>query len=390
MRKRTGVLGWLLVGLLCIMAAGCSGPVQAPVSESQRIIQEQTENMEETEHRPVVIETEPKPETEAQEPVKGNVIQQRTETDGMIHSYLTGELVPAEQGKCRPLAVMMSNDRAALPQYGLNRAGVIYEVPVEAGMNRYMALIENFDDLERIGSVRSCRTYYVYFAREFDGIYAHFGQSTFAKPYLKYIDNINGIDGTGGTAFYRSGDRKKPHNAYTSAAGIQKAVQKLGYSWDYSEDYQGHFRFTAPGTAAVLEGADARDAWKVTPGYELNQPWFEYHEDDGLYYRYQYGGPHMGDGGPIAVRNIIIQYCPSGFYASTEYLNINVHDDSWGYFITGGKAEDITWKKDGEFGITHYYDASGNEIVLTPGKTWICVVPTRNMKPALIEGRDAG
>ena len=59
-------------------------------------------------------------------------------------------------------------------------------------------------------------------------------------------------------------------------------------------------------------------------------------------------------------------------------------------FITGGKAEDITWKKDGEFGITHYYDASGNEIVLTPGKTWICVVPTRNMKPALIEGRDAG
>ena len=74
--------------------------------------------MEETEHRPVVIETEPKPETEAQEPVKGNVIQQRTETDGMIHSYLTGELVPAEQGKRRPLAVMMSNDRAALPQYG--------------------------------------------------------------------------------------------------------------------------------------------------------------------------------------------------------------------------------------------------------------------------------
>ena len=67
MRKRTGVLGWLLVGLLCIMAAGCSGPVQAPVSESQRIIQEQTENMEETEHRPVVIETEPEPETEAQE-----------------------------------------------------------------------------------------------------------------------------------------------------------------------------------------------------------------------------------------------------------------------------------------------------------------------------------
>lgn len=254
-----------------------------------------------------------------------------------------------------------------------------------------MALIENFDDLERIGSVRSAGLSMFILPGEFDwNLAAHLDRVPLQKPYLKYVDNINELMEREEAAFYRSGDRKKPHNAYTSAAGIQKAVQKLGYSWDYSEDYQGHFRFTAPGTAAVLEGADARDAWKVTPGYELNQPWFEYHEDDGLYYRYQYGGPHMGDGGPIAVRNIIIQYCPSGFYASTEYLNINVHDDSWGYFITGGKAEDITWKKDGEFGITHYYDASGNEIVLTPGKTWICVVPTRNMKPALIEGRDAG
>ena len=50
-------------------------------------------------------------------------------------------------------------------------------------------------------------------------------------------------------------------------------------------------------------------------------------------------------GGPIAVRNIIIQYCPSGFYASTEYLNINVHDDSWGYFITGGRQRILLGKR---------------------------------------------
>ena len=59
-------------------------------------------------------------------------------------------------------------------------------------MNRFMALIEEYDDLERIGSVRSCRTYYTYFAKEFDAVYVHYGQSTFAKPYLKNVDNING------------------------------------------------------------------------------------------------------------------------------------------------------------------------------------------------------
>lgn len=105
-----------------------------------------------------------------------------------------------------------------------------------------------------------------------------------------------------------------------------------------------------------MHGADVREAYKVTPGYKLNNPWFEYHEDDGLYYRFQYGGPHMGNEGQIAVKNLIIQYCPAAYYASTEYRNINVQADTWGYYISNGQAEDITCEKDGEFGVTHYYE----------------------------------
>ncbi len=48
--------------------------------------------------------------------------------------------MPVSQGNRRPLAIMMSNDKAALPQYGINRAGVVYEAPVEATMNRYRQL----------------------------------------------------------------------------------------------------------------------------------------------------------------------------------------------------------------------------------------------------------
>lgn len=61
---------------------------------------------------------------------------------------------------------------------------------------------------------------------------------------------------------------------------------------------------------------------------------------------------------------MIFQYCQSGFYASTQYLNINVHTGEYGYYITDGKAIPITWEKDGEFGVTHYYDHDHNEIVL--------------------------
>lgn len=376
-------LAVFLTILPAIFLAGCTRTASGPVEYLETETPATTE-VPRTEE-PVTAEpaTEPtEPETEAAER-----IQIRTEKDGMIESYLTGELVPVAQGNRRPLAIMMSNDKASLPQYGINRAGVVYEVPVEADMNRYMAVMENYDDLERIGSVRSCRTYYIYFAKEFDAIYAHFGQSTFAKPYLKYIDNINGIEGTGGAAFYRSKDKRRPHNAYASFGRIQDVIGKLHYSREYSPEYEGHFRFIAGGKPVALKGADAREAWKVTPGYRMNEPWFEYHEDDGLYYRYQYGAPHNGDEGQIAVRNIIIQYCSAGYYATTAYRNINVHEDSWGYFITGGQAEDITWKKDGDFGVTRYYDATGEEIVLNPGKTWICVVPTNDMRPAVIEGK---
>ncbi len=382
MKKRTVLANGILAVGLCAavwMSAGCSRPASAPL---ERI--ETTAPTEEPRTEPPAAETEP-PETEAE---TEEYPEERVEVDGMIRSYLTGEMVPVSQGNRRPLAIMMSNDKQALPQYGINRAGVVYEAPVEATMNRYMAVMEDYDDLERIGSVRSCRTYYTYFAREFDAIYAHFGQSTFAKPYLKNVDNINGIEGVGSTAYYRAKDKRSPHNAYASFAGIQRAIERLSYSQEYDPEYEGHFRFARTGSEAELKGADARDAWKVTPGYKYNNPWFEYHEDDGLYYRYQYGDVHNGDEGPIAVKNIIIQYCAAGYYASTEYRNINVHEDSWGYFITGGKAEDITWKKDGEFGVTHYYDATGEEIELNPGRTWICIATTNDMGVAKIEGKN--
>ena len=120
-------------------------------------------------------------------------------------------------------------------------------------MNRYMAILEDYDDLDRIGSVRSCRTCYVYFAREFDAVYAHYGQSDFAKPYLKHIDNINGLEAIGTTAYYRSKDRKAPHNAYTGGDRLKLAIRTLGYSDAYDSGYKGHYLFARDGCVLTLD-----------------------------------------------------------------------------------------------------------------------------------------
>ena len=313
---------------------------------------------------------------------------ERQEKDGMIRSYLTGEMVKSDIGNRRPVAVMMSNDKVALPQYGINRAGVVYEAPAEGGMNRYMAIIEDYDNLERIGSVRSCRTYYTYFAREFDAIYAHYGQSTFAKPYLANVDNINGLEAIGNVAYYRSKDKKPPHNAYTSGSRLNESIKKLGYSHEYNKTYEGHYRFAKTGKEVTLEHApQVRDAYKVYPGYPLNKPWFEYHEEDGLYYRFQYGGPHKGNEGQIKVKNILFQYCPAAHYATTDYLDINVRSDSFGMYVTQGRAIPVKWSKNDEFGPTHYYDMENNEIILNQGKTWVCIIPAQDSPNVELYGK---
>ena len=124
------------------------------------------------------------------------------------------------------------------------------------------------------------------------------------------------------------------------------------------------------------------------PGYVLSEPYFVYSQEDGLYHRYQYGDVHSGSEGPIAVKNIIIQYCSSGHYATTEYLNIDVHTSQYGYYITNGRAIPLSWEKDGQFGVTHYYNVDKEEITLNQGKTWVCIVSTSDFDKTEIHGKD--
>ena len=193
--------------------------------------------------------------------------------DGMVPSYLTGELVPREIGRRRPAAVMINNIEACLPHWGLSHAGVYYEAPVEGGISRIMAIFEDYDNVERIGSVRSCRNYFIFYASGFQAVYVHYGQSAYAVPYLELpqVNNLSGLAGYGDQIFYRTTDRNPPHNAYISGQGIREGIQICGYSDSYSEDYDGHYNFAPADSPELLE--EGRRAETVIPGgYDYNEP----------------------------------------------------------------------------------------------------------------------
>lgn len=318
----------------------------------------------------VVLETEPQ--------------ETNFSTEGKMRSYLTGEWIDKSIGNRRPVAVMLNNIVDAVPQSGIAQADIVYEAPVEGGLTRLMGIFEDYDSLDKIGSVRSSRLYYVYFAKEFDAIYVHFGQAIYAESLLNSsnIQNLNGLQ-LEGTAFYRTSDRKAPHNAYTSADGIGKGISLKGYRENYEDGYKGHYVFNEEEQEVTLNGSSAI---KVTPGYQINKPWFEYHSDDGLYYRSQYGDKQIDEltKEQLAYKNIIMQYVNYYDYGD-GYLNITVNGSGKGKYITNGKAIDITWKKDTEFGPTRYYDENNEEIVLNRGKTWVCIIQNDRVNKIEIE-----
>ncbi len=299
-------------------------------------------------------------------------------------NLLTGEPMEEDKAKLRPLAVMLGNTVDALPQYGIGQADVLYEVPVEGGLTRLMAIFQDYTNLEAVGSVRSCRHYFAYYAMEFDAIYMHFGQAPYAEPLLNSgkVSNLSGLEGnTYNLAFYRDSSRKQPHNSFATGKGVVDAIADKGYETDYKDGYAGHYVFAADGENVEL--ADGMDAKVVKPGFSISNPWFVYNEEDGLYYRYQYKKEHIdgADNSQLAFKNIIFQYSSYGKAVSAQgvvdkngYLDITTTGEGKGMYITNGKAIEITWKKTDENSPARYYDANGNEITMNQGKTSVSIV----------------
>lgn len=322
----------------------------------------------------------------------GNVtIGEREVVDGKMQSYLTGEWKDAEVAQRRPMAVMMPNNKAALPQYGISRASIIYEAPVEGRITRIMAVIEDYDDLEFVGPVRSSRDYYVYEAMAYDAIYCNWG---LAIPYVEdllksdRIDNVSaavkGIHNPSDEAFFRRKDRGSDYateyTGYMSIEGYEAAVERRKYETEYRDTFEQAFTFSADGYMADYTSYD--DATLIYPGgqtsnqggYAIAKPWFEYNEEDGLYYRYQFDGKMIDElnDEQVAVSNVVFKICHGEVRDANDYLAFGCHGKGDAVIFTNGKVIEGSWKRDGDNGANMFYDENGDEIIFAQGKTWIC------------------
>ena len=311
--------------------------------------------------------------------------------EGMVRSKLTNEWIDAELYDQRPLAVLIPNESAALPHYGLSKASILYEANVEGRMTRMMAIIDDYESMEKIGNIRSIREYYPYWAFEWDAILCHFGGTVYNDAILAKdtTDNLNG--NAINDPFLRSSDRISPHNAYLDGTLVKEVLQKR----DVAEKDRGladatHFQFampSEPNTLTQYQKAEDVTFIDMTACYPMTKCYFEYNPDDGLYYRSQHvsggtDGPHIdgSNGLQLSFSNILIQSVDYAVRDTKGYLWIETVDsgrDAW--YITQGKMIKCTWEKTSEFGATRYYDEFGKEITLNTGKTMICIIEDGDM-----------
>ena len=307
--------------------------------------------------------------------------KQEVEPTANENEVLTAEVeeektVQIFKGNDRPFAVMIDNHEDAWPQAGLQNAYMVYEIIVEGGETRLMALFKGAD-IEKIGPVRSARHYFIDYAMENDAIYVHFGQSPQAQSDIKKygINDINGI-AEDGTTFWRVKDKAAPHNAVTSTENLLKSAQSKKYRTTSDEKSVLNY------VTDEVDLEKGQGAVSVTiPHSDLQTVEYYYDEENKVYERYARDEEQVDweTEKPITVKNIIITFCDNYTLTDKEnkgrqgLKNIGTFD---GYYITNGKAIPIKCIKEARDEKTVYQDLEGNVINVNDGNTFVHICPT--------------
>ena len=375
----------LALGISVLLLTACDTSKIAPTSG---VIQESIEESiaaEESEQAAEAL-------TAATEEEASEVAGEEEEPEQIFRSRLSGEEITYNYLDHRPLAVMLNNIKEGCPQSGIEEASIVYECPVEGRITRLMGIFDQYENVPKIGSVRSSRDYFVYLSFELDALYAHFGQAT---VYVGELLNSTGVDNLSGAVsgiedpatntFYRSTDRKAPHNVYIGTEGLLEDIEKFGYRTTYRTGFQEKFTYCGLDERATF--AKGKDATVLYPGgkdasakngFASVQARFEYNKEDGKYYRYQYGGEHIDGetGNQLKYDNVVFQYCDGFVRDSKDYLAFGLLGDRENkcQVFTDGKMVEGTWARNDIYEPAKYYDEDGNEVVVNPGKTWICII----------------
>ncbi|MFZ2537600.1 MAG: DUF3048 domain-containing protein [Oscillospiraceae bacterium] len=325
------------------------------------------------------------------QPIISQTSSQAIEEVGIVNPF-TGETGYSEELlKTRPVAVMINNIGAALPQSGIADADIIYEMPVEGPVTRLMAVFSDYKSMPNIGSIRSARHDYVELLKPMNALYLHFGGSAAGKEAIfnNKIDDIDGLSFSN-VAFYKDKERAKTksseHCWFSNGKLLQAGIEKKGFD-TAMEPIASLFDFAKPGEDMMADNASAKVANEITaPISSGTKASFTYDLKTQTYSKGQNGKPHLDTNKNAAVQstNVFLMYTDVGYLADNYHKEITMAKGT-GYYISNGKAIDVTFKKASVDEAIKVYSADGVEIKVNVGKSYFCVVPNSQREKLIIQ-----
>ncbi|MDP3970765.1 MAG: DUF3048 domain-containing protein [bacterium] len=297
------------------------------------------------------------------------------EITGQAARKIDGIETAAIDSNLYPTAIIVENLETIRPQSGLSQANLVYEALAEGGITRFMAVYATAEDIELIGPVRSARHYFVDWAEEYGGMFAHIGGSPQALGILGTTDYMTDLNQFGYPQYYfRDENLYAPHNLFSTSELQTFAIRDLGLS-DESGDFESYlFKEESEVNSELAEASDITVEFS-TSAYEAK---WQYDESSNSYLRSNGGEPHIDKNNDeqLVAKNIVIQKVETQLLESdTGRIDIVTMGGGDALLFQDGTVQEGRWIKSERGDRTKFIDLDDNEFEFNPGTTWIEVVP---------------
>ena len=293
------------------------------------------------------------------------------------YNLITGQpLAEGVEPGQRPVAIMINNLKAALPQRGIGAADAIFEMVTEGGITRFLAVFADRNAVPQVGPVRSARDQHLQFALPLNAIFVHIGSSVYAANLISEY-SYQDIDGMylGSSSFVFDEIRNKnahyaqEHCWYTDSALIAAGMERTGIVPGGANAPL--FQF-AEGAASPSE-ADAPDISFRFSAYSPVR--LTYDAASGAYLKQAYDAPQIDEstGAQLAFQNVVLMFADISLKPDGQCTDFALTKGA-GYYCYGGKARAVRWEKGGPTAALKLLDEEGKEIAVNPGKSYIAVI----------------
>ena len=281
----------------------------------------------------------------------------------------------------RTLSVKIDNHPQSGSKVGINNADVVFETLAEGGITRFNAIYQS-DVPEFVMPIRSARDSDTYIVPQFgDALFFYSGGNSSVLSMLRSAGVASmSHNAVGDDLYSRNMSRFAPHNLQVELSRAYEVAHTKNFDIVTTEPITG-LEFQS----LVFENPDMSSIETTTtqvniPFSDNSKTQWNWDESNDQWTRISNGAPQY-DGASeeqINTTNLIVmwaQHSAGSQAGAVSTYNIDLVSGGRASIFMNGQRIDGTWEGSDDAPPV-FRDDQGNEILLTPGRTWISVMPT--------------